>query len=146
MESNEWIDTFSEPKTRYSRRVIPLSPKTMQALREHRSRLVTAGLPVIWQGLVFPNDKGGPMTERHINTLLNRNLQRAGIDRHFKVHWLRDTCATLMNKQGTNARKIQQILGHHDYAFTVNTYVGLDDPEDIRDDLNKMDNLATMTG
>ena len=48
-----------------------------------------------------------------------------------------------MRIRGCPLRRVSSV---YDYAFTVTTYVGLDDPEDTRADLNKMDDLATMTG
>ena len=41
------------------------------------------------------------------------------------LHSLRHTCATLLFRQGYNAKQVQAWLGHHKASFTLDTYVHL---------------------
>lgn len=41
-------------------------------------------------------------------------------------HTCRDTCATLLARDGSDILAIQQILGHKNYAFTANVYTAKD--------------------
>lgn len=48
-------------------------------------------------------------------------------------HALRHTCATMLFRNGLNAKQVQLWLGHHSPAFTLATYVHLlpDDMPDV---------------
>jgi hypothetical protein len=47
-------------------------------------------------------------------------------------HTLRHTCATMLFRNGLNAKQVQMWLGHHSPAFTLATYVHLL-PDDLPD-------------
>lgn len=46
------------------------------------------------------------------------------------LHGFRHTCATMLFREGRNAKQVQTGLGHHSPAFTSETYVHLL-PEDL---------------
>ena len=60
-----------------------------------------------------------------MSTPVNREIKRicktAGIQ-YFTMHALRATFATRAIEQGINPRTIQELLGHADYAITMNLY------------------------
>lgn len=63
--------TLVEPKTSMSRRVIPVPPQTIAALRTHRKQQhedrLAAGAAWRETGLVFTTQAGGPLEPRNVN-------------------------------------------------------------------------------
>ncbi len=73
--------------------------------------------------LVFPSWIGTPMrwsnlTKRNFKPL----LEKAGLPRTVRFYDLRHTFATWMLEQGENAKKVQEILGHWQITYTMDTY------------------------
>ncbi|OXM72989.1 hypothetical protein CF166_12060 [Amycolatopsis sp. KNN50.9b] len=56
-----------------------------------------------------------------VNTMLDRVLRRASIDRS-RVHDLRHTCATLLLEDGATIREVMEQLGHASITTTANIY------------------------
>lgn len=57
-------------------------------------------------------------------------LAEAGIDNGFTIHCMRHTHATLLLKNGVNAKVVSQRLGHSSVNVTLNIYAHvLDDME-----------------
>lgn len=116
---------FTEPKTRRSRRTIPLPVPLVRALIEHRDRQdkerVTAGS--LWQGspCVFTSPIGTPVDPRNDFREFRKLLARAGLP-PVRLHDLRHTAASLLLAQNVPARVVMEILGHSQIALTMNTY------------------------
>ena len=108
---------FGTPKTRASRREVPLSPAVVDALQAHYSP--TNRSP---EGLVFATRQGGPLVS---NNLRRRGLQsackRAGLP-IINWHCLRHTHGTLLHVQGTPLKVAQAQLGHSHMATTLEVY------------------------
>lgn len=113
-----------EPKTRYGKRDIPLSPGLARKLRD------VAGAD---GELVFPSRRGTRL-ERHnlAAKVLGPAARRAGVP-WVTIHTLRHTCASLLfapeevGGGGKNAKQVQEWLGHHSPAYTLKEYVHLID-------------------
>ena len=110
------------PKTRHSKRDVPISHALVLALRKHR-------LESVWGGddeLVFTATNGACV---HVSNLRRRVLkpsaEEAGVPWAAGFHTLRHTCASLLFAEGRNAVQVQRWLGHHSAAFTLSTYVHL---------------------
>jgi len=117
---------FTEPKTKKSRRSIPISNTVRKALKEHwRKQLAEKfKLGVAYENfdLVFASEIGTP--------LLHGNLLR----RHFKpirdkanlpkirMYDLRHTTATLLLSAGENPKVVSERLGHASIVLTLDTY------------------------
>ncbi len=117
---------LGEPKTKKSRRAIPLTGAAVRALRGHLSRQVEeigrSGDAYGDEGLVFGSEAG---TVYNPTNLRRRSfaplLRRAGLPR-VRFHDLRHTCATLLLKQGVHPKLVQELLGHANIAITLDTY------------------------
>ena len=110
------------PKTRHSKRDVPISHALVLELRKHR-------LKSEWGGddeLVFTATNGACV---HVGNLRRRVLkpaaEEAGVAWAAGFHSLRHTCASLLFAEGRNAVQVQRWLGHHSAAFTLSTYVHL---------------------
>jgi integrase len=114
------------PKTDPSRRVIPIDPGVVVALREHRERKNQdrdlVGEAWIDRDLVFADSLGGPL---RTNNLERRHfgpmMAKAGVPR-IRFHDLRHTAATLLIAEGVPIGVVSQMLGHTSAAFTLSVY------------------------
>jgi integrase len=108
--------TLKPPKSRHSRRDIPLSAALVSALRPREGDA---------DALVFASRAGTPL---HYSNMRRRVLlpavEEAGAG-WAGFHTFRHTCASLLFERGANAVQVQRWLGHHSAAFTLSTYVHL---------------------
>lgn len=91
---------FGPPKTKSSRRVIPISSALRRVLEAQRARRA----PETGEDLVFRTVKGTPLNDKN---LYNREL---------------DTHATLLHANGETLKTAQALLGHSDLETTLNVY------------------------
>jgi len=114
-----------EPKTVRSRRVVPVPPPTLAALRGHRRRQKSDQLAAgpAWRntGLVFTTHLGGPLEPRNVNRSWYAVRSRAGLT-GFRLHDLRHSCASFMLAAGASPRTVMKTLGHSQIGLTMNTY------------------------
>jgi integrase len=106
-------------KTAKAKRRVDLPALAVEALREHRQRMLAEGHP---HGFVFCDTDGGPirksnLTRRSFHPL----LRRAGLP-HIRFHDLRHTHATLLLSQGVHPKVVQERLGHAVIGLTLDTY------------------------
>ena len=109
---------FGTPKTRASRREVPLPPAVVEALKAQyaRSRGHSS------EGLVFANRSGGPLVSNNLRRRgLHSACMRAGLPR-LNWHALRHTHGTLLHVQGTPLKVAQAQLGHSRMATTLEVY------------------------
>jgi integrase len=109
---------FGTPKTKASRREIPLSSTVVQALLAHRSRCAD----VSPEALVFVTREGTPLAS---DNLRKRDLRpacaRAGLP-FINWHALRHTHGTLLHDLGTPLKVAQAQLGHSHMSTTLEVY------------------------
>ena len=117
---------LEEPKTRRSRRTVPLTGMAATALRRQRDwfqaqQRMLAGSE--WQegDWVFTTAVGTPMHGSDVTRRLQRLLAAAGLP-HMRFHDLRHGMATLLIAQGVHARVVMEMLGHSTIAVTMNVY------------------------
>ena len=72
-------------------------------------------------GLVFTNELGGHLCHNHISKQLDKALEAAGIPKH-RFHDLRHTYAVNSLRAGDDIKTVQENLGHHTAAFTLDMY------------------------
>lgn len=109
---------MDSPKTRSSRRTLPLCPMCMDALR----KLQTQSGPRENAALVFRTSKGTPYSDTNV---LHRHLKPAG--RKIGAPWLswhtfRRTHATLLQLAGGTLKDAQAQLGHSKLSTTLEIY------------------------
>ena len=110
--------TTGETKSGRNRR-LDLPEIAVEALREHRKRMMAEGHPGPW---VFCDTKGGPIRK---NNLIRRwfkpLLEKAGLP-EIRFHDLRHTAATLLLTLGVHPKVVQERLGHSQISVTLDTY------------------------
>lgn len=113
------------PKTRASRRLIPLPDVVVAALREHRARQederVAGGDRWRGSGFVFTTGHGEPTSPY----VLTKNWQavrvRAGVPA-LRFHDLRHTAVSLLLALGVPPHVVREIVGHSDIKVTMMVY------------------------
>ena len=109
---------FGTPKTRASRRELPLPSAVVQALLAHFSRSSDKS----GEALVFCTSRGTPLAS---NNLRKRQLHPACVRAELAPitwHTLRHTHGTLLHEQGTPLRVAQAQLGHSHMSTTLEVY------------------------
>jgi integrase len=112
--------TLKEPKNTASRRTIKLKPRPLEALKKHKKRQseerLKAGAKWQEQGLIFPTNKGTPMSASNLyRRSFQPLLKKAGLaEEGFTIHSLRHTFATRLAEKNVNPGTAQKLLGHSD--------------------------------
>lgn len=101
----------TRPKSAAGVRVVALSDRTVEALREHRARTGRIA------GLVFTDGHGNPIDPRDDAQAWKDLLARLEIA-HVGVHSARRTTATVMRDQGVDVTVVRDQLGHGDIEQT----------------------------
>jgi integrase len=123
---------FLPPKTRHSRRTIPLPPPCMEALVQHRRRQarerLAAGSDWREQGLVFATTVGTPFEPDNLRRSWSRIRAVTG-DPPARFHDLRHTCVTLLLEAGVPPHVVREIVGHSaiDVTMTIYAHASLDE-------------------
>lgn len=114
-----------EPKTKRSRRTVPLPDVCMDALRAHRIAQAQERLAQgeRWQDLdyVFPTTVGTPLDPRNLSRQFLAACKRAQLP-PTRFHDLRHTCASLLLAQGVQPRVVMETLGHSGISITMDLY------------------------
>jgi len=115
----------SEPKTKQSRRTLPLSPALVSLLDRHRRTQAEERLRAgnLWTdtGHVFTTETGTPIDPRNVLRAVTSAAEKAGID-GVGVHTLRHSAATAWLEAGVHLKAVSELLGHHDIAITGDCY------------------------
>lgn len=115
--------TLVEPKSKTSRRTLPLSAPAVNALRQHRVRVSDLlGLPAVQpDALIFTGQAGEPLHAKNVWREWRRILKAAELP-VIRPHDLRHTAGTLLREQGVDIKVIQETLGHSSISTTLDTY------------------------
>lgn len=118
MESNSKMETRlieSTPKTKNSRRDVPLTPKLKKMLKAFDAvskpeYYVTSGSVRCCEPRTFRNQAA-------------RLIEASGVSPVLKFHALRHTFASTLIENHIDPKTVSSILGHSDVSITLNLYV-----------------------
>jgi integrase len=120
--------SLAEPKTRSSRRTIPLPVVARAAVEDQRGRQDAArtAAGTAWQdraGLMFTDAVGRPLTPGHVSKAWRATADRLGVGVPFRA--LRHTAATTWLRAGVPLIVVSQALGHTSIAITAAHYAAV---------------------
>lgn len=112
---------YGEPKSKASKRTIPMTPQTKAHMKVHWAQYVAdchaAGVEPDRASLVWPNKDGAPIHPRNDYQRWQRLLVTAGVP-HVSLHSARNTTAALLEEAKVPDRLAAEILGHSDVKMT----------------------------
>jgi integrase len=116
---------FTQPKTAKSQRTIALSPSAILVLKEHQEKnkldKAMLGISIRNDDLVFCHLDGKPLRPNTVSRAWTIIANRAGL-KVIRLHDARHSHASLMLKQGTHPKIVQERLGHSTISVTLDTY------------------------
>ena len=137
---------FGTPKTKNSRRTIPLTRTMADELARWKQQQaqdkIRTGDKYTDEGFIVTNEFGHYFEQKTFKDYYDRLLKDADIG-HFTFHALRHTFATRALERGMDYKTLSAILGHYSVAFTMDTYVHSMD-EHKRREMDKMDDMFGM--
>lgn len=117
--------TFQDTKTESGRRVISLPREGVDVLKRHRAAQAKERLRLgpIWkdQGLIFPNDFGGPIFPDNLRRAFIRIIDDAGVSK-IRIHDLRHTHGSLLLLNKVPLQTVSERLGHSRPSTTSDLY------------------------
>jgi integrase len=117
--AGRWLE--GQPKTKASRRQVPLSQLAREALMRQRERLLAKGMPVVGDALVFPNRQGSYTLPSTVGHALHREARRMGLY-SIRPHDLRHLSASIALEMGAPVPLTARFLGHASPATTTGVY------------------------
>ncbi|MDR3603182.1 MAG: tyrosine recombinase XerC [Syntrophaceae bacterium] len=115
---NGWVKVIGKgSKERYC----PVGEKAIVALRAYlpeRLMLLNAHPNVRGMKALFLNNRGGPLSSRHVRRIMKSFLDGANLGRDASPHALRHSFATHLLQGGADLRSIQEMLGHSSLSTT----------------------------
>ena len=110
-------------------RIVPVGDQAIRAIRQYqmelREELLIPQSP--YSDYLFLSDKGKPLTAAQVRTILNRLVDKHGLNLSIHPHKLRHTFATHLLNNGADMRSVQELLGHVDLSSTqIYTHVTKD--------------------
>jgi integrase len=120
------------PKTRKSRRTLPIPELALAALRRQKAtqnaERLAAGSTWADNDLVFATSVGTPIEPRNLSRYFHSAREKAGLG-DVRFHDLRHTCITVLLSLGTPPHIVQAIAGHShiDVTMTIYAHSALED-------------------
>lgn len=116
----------AEVKAARSRRKIVLAPFALEALRQHRERQLVERSKAgdSWEGhdYIFCTPLGTHLNPtQDILDLLKSFLKKASLP-EIRFHDLRHSVASLLFAENMHPKIVQEILGHSNFAITLDIY------------------------
>ncbi len=137
---------FGDPKTKSSKRIIPLLPAVVAEVKKHKARQAEDklffGQAYEDKNLVFATAMGKPIDPRNFYGKHVRIIKKAGL-KHIRVHDIRHTVATILLDEGENVKNVAELFGHANASFTLNRYAH-STPEGKERAINRLGNALNF--
>jgi len=120
------VRASGDTKTPKSRRVLKLSVKAIDALRDHRGQQAAARLKAgpLWQdhGLVFASALGTSLDVHNVRRSFRTITKAAGLGQQWAPRELRHTFVSLLSANDITLEDIARLVGHSGRAVTERVY------------------------
>lgn len=138
----EW--QCGEPKTKNSKRTIPLTKEAVRILKNQKARMKQLKvIPLEYNDFVFLSERGTPITKDSYNSCLRSYCKRKSLPL-VSMHLLRHTFATRCIESGMRPKTLQMILGHSNIGITMNLYVHVTENAKEKEIKNVEDGLLVI--
>jgi integrase len=127
---------FQPPKTRTSRRTVPLPSPCVKALRGHKvaqdKERLAAGPKWCDEDMIFASTIGTPIEPDNLSRSWYGVRKVLGEPAH-RFHDMRHTCVSLLLAEGAPPHVVQQIVGHSaiDVTMTIYAHASLDEKRTV---------------
>jgi integrase len=123
-KAGDWY--LKKPKTKLSRRTLPLTDALIETLGVQRRLQLEARLKAgkLWADhqFIFCNATGEPHSQFDLIYDCKKILKAAGLPASFSPYVTRHTMATLLMAGGTNPKVVSERLGHSNITITLAAY------------------------
>ena len=120
---------FKEPKSRQSRRTVPLPPFVVQRLRKHRleqaERFLAGGVGRPDDDMLVFDCDGKPWVPTSFGLLYATLRNKAGLTPRVRFHDLRHSYASLLLESGADLKTVSAACGHSSIGITSDLYLHL---------------------
>ena len=123
-------DVITTPKTRKSKRKVPIPDFLCDELREFIST----------RYMITPDERLFPITKSYLSHEMIRGCKNTGVKK-IRIHDIRHSHASLLINQGCDALILADTLGHEKVSTTLNTYSHLF-PHKQQELVNNLEQLA----
>lgn len=123
-KAGDWY--LKRPKTKDSKRMLPLTVAMTEVLNRERKTQLEARLKAgkLWtdHGFIFTDATGEPWPQWTLHKECKRILKTAKLPATFNPYTTRHTMATLLLAGGTNPKAVQERMGHSRITTTLSNY------------------------
>lgn len=126
-------DVITTPKTRKSKRKVPIPDFLCDELREFIST----------RYMITPDERLFPITKSYLSHEMIRGCKNTGVKK-IRIHDIRHSHASLLINQGCDALILADRLGHEKVSTTLNTYSHLF-PHKQQELVNNLEQLAAAS-
>ena len=125
-EGNKTKLIFGTPKTRSSRRTIPVPENVISILKEYQKQQneekMLIGKRYKDNDLLFCKVDGTPIRPQNFTNHFKRLLKESGVEKKVRFHDLRHSVASLLLELDQHPKVVQELLGHSVIATTLDIY------------------------
>ncbi|HPW45254.1 MAG TPA: tyrosine recombinase XerC [bacterium] len=108
-------------------RIVPMGEKACSAIASYLNYRAALCPESAEENALFVNRRGGRLTARSVERMLNKYIKVCGLQKKVTPHVLRHTFATHLLGSGADMRGIQELLGHASLSTTQKyTHVSLE--------------------
>jgi integrase len=123
-KAGDWY--LKRPKTKKSKRTLPLTEATVTVLKSQRTAQLEARLKAgkLWtdHDFIFADSAGEPYPQWTLHKECKRILKAARLPETFNPYTIRHTMATLLLAGGTNPKAVSERMGHARITTTLGSY------------------------
>lgn len=110
---------YIKVKKKNSERHIPLGNLAFKCLKEYMNKVRPLLIKSEQERTLFVNTNGNKMTRQGYWKILKQYKDEANIEKEITPHTIRHSFAVHMLENGTDIKKVQEMLGHTDVASTI---------------------------